>query len=77
MNCILCFTLVFLMHLQLIELVFTGYVYMVASTGLYSSLPQVFKLLMALVTGALSDWLIAKDYLTITSGRKIFVALGE
>lgn len=32
---------------------------------------------MALVTGALNDWLIAKNYLTITSSRKIFVAFGE
>lgn len=32
---------------------------------------------MALVCGAISDWLIAAEHLTITNGRKIFVAFGN
>lgn len=49
----------------------------IQDNGIYSSIPQLIKLIMALVTGALNDWLIAKNYLTITGGRKIFVAFGE
>lgn len=49
----------------------------IQDNGIYSSIPQLIKLIMALVTGALNDWLIAKNYLTITGGRRIFVAFGE
>lgn len=48
----------------------------IQDNGIYSSIPQLIKLIMALVTGAINDWLIAADHLTITNGRKIFVAIG-
>lgn len=48
----------------------------IQDNGIYSSIPQAMKLIMALVTGAMNDWLIAANYLSITYGRKIFVALG-
>lgn len=48
----------------------------IQDNGLYSSIPQVIKLIMALLTGILSDWLITNQHLTITKGRKIFVAFG-
>lgn len=48
----------------------------IQDNGFYSSMPQVMKLIMALATGALNDWLITANYLTITNGRKLFVAIG-
>lgn len=48
----------------------------ISDNGFYSSLPQLMKLIMALLTGALNDWLIIANYLTITNGRKLFVAIG-
>lgn len=48
----------------------------IQDNGFYSSMPQVMKLIMALATGALNDWLITANYLTITNGRKVFVAIG-
>lgn len=48
----------------------------IQDNGIYSSIPQLMKLLMSLVTGALSDWIIAKDYLSVTAGRRVFVAIG-
>lgn len=48
----------------------------ISDNGFYSSLPQLMKLIMALLTGALNDWLIISSYLTITNGRKLFVAIG-
>lgn len=48
----------------------------ISDNGFYSSLPQLMKLIMALLTGALNDWLIISNYLTITNGRKLFVAIG-
>lgn len=49
----------------------------IQDNGIYSSIPQLIKLIMALVGGGINDWLIASDHLTITNGRKIFVAIGE
>lgn len=49
----------------------------IQDNGIYSSIPQLIKLIMALVGGTINDWLIAADHLTITNGRKIFVAIGE
>ncbi|XP_031630362.1 putative inorganic phosphate cotransporter [Contarinia nasturtii] len=49
----------------------------IQDNGIYSSIPQVIKLIMALATGAISDWIIAADHLTITSGRRIFVAVAS
>lgn len=48
----------------------------IQDNGLYSSIPQLIKLMLSLSTSALSDWLIAKRYLSITAGRKIFISLG-
>lgn len=48
----------------------------IQDNGIYSSIPQVTKLIMALVTGALNDWLINSGRLSLTNGRKIFVAVG-
>lgn len=49
----------------------------IQDNGIYSSIPQLIKLIMALVTGVLNDWLIAKNHLSITGGRKVFVGIGE
>lgn len=48
----------------------------IQDNGFYSSVPQVLKLILALMTGALNDWLIAAEYITITNARKLFVAVG-
>lgn len=48
----------------------------IQDNGVYSSIPQAIKLILALLTGALNDWLIAANYMTITNARKLFVAVG-
>lgn len=48
----------------------------IQDNGVYSSIPQAIKLVLALLTGALNDWLVAVNYMTITNARKIFVAVG-
>lgn len=48
----------------------------IQDNGFYSSIPQALKLILALTTGALNDWLIAANYITITNARKIFVGVG-
>ncbi|XP_055314259.1 putative inorganic phosphate cotransporter isoform X2 [Sitodiplosis mosellana] len=49
----------------------------IQDNGIYSSIPQLIKLIMALVGGAINDWLIAADHCTITNGRKIFVSIAS
>lgn len=49
----------------------------IQDNGIYSSIPQLIKLIMAVVTGSLNDWLIAKKHLTITGSRRIFVSIGK
>lgn len=49
----------------------------IQDNGLYTSLPQLLKLIVSLATGAWSDWLIANDYLSITNARKIFIVIGK
>lgn len=48
----------------------------IQDNGVYSSIPQAIKLVLALLTGALNDWLVAANHMTITNARKVFVAVG-
>lgn len=49
----------------------------IQDNGIYSSIPQAIKLILALLTGALNDWLVAANHMTITNARKVFVAVGK
>lgn len=47
------------------------------NNGLYTSIPQLLKLIVSLSTGALGDFFISNGYLSITSARKIFISTCE
>lgn len=49
----------------------------IQDNGLYTSLPQLLKLIVSLAAGALSDWLIGNNYMSITNARKIYISLCE
>uniref|UniRef100_A0A6B2ED52 Putative permease of the major facilitator superfamily protein n=1 Tax=Phlebotomus kandelakii TaxID=1109342 RepID=A0A6B2ED52_9DIPT len=47
----------------------------IKENGIYSSLPYALMWIVAILTGFLSDWTIAKKYLTITAARKWFTGI--
>lgn len=49
----------------------------IQNNGIYSSLPHIFELLVALTIGFLSDWIARKNYLSTTNSRKFFATSGE
>lgn len=44
--------------------------------GIYASIPFLAMWIVSLVSGFISDFLITRNYITITQGRKIFTAIG-
>lgn len=49
----------------------------VKENGLYSALPYLVMWIVSVTMGFLSDWLIVRDYLSITNARKLFTATGK
>lgn len=49
----------------------------ISQNGLYSSLPYLLMWIVSISTGFLSDWLIVRNYLSITNARKVFTAVGK
>lgn len=49
----------------------------IKENGLYSSLPYVSMWVVAQMSGCLSDFLINRNYISITNARKIFTAIGN
>lgn len=49
----------------------------ISDIGLYSSLPYLVMWIISLLSGFLSDFLIARRIVTVTNARKIFSTLGK
>lgn len=49
----------------------------VLKNGIYSSLPSVAGIFVSLCAGWLSDWMIGKKQISITTTRKVFITLGS
>ncbi|KAJ6646401.1 putative inorganic phosphate cotransporter [Pseudolycoriella hygida] len=47
----------------------------ISENGLYSSLPYLLMWIVSISTGFLSDFLIVRNYLSITNARKVFTAI--
>ncbi|KAG4078473.1 hypothetical protein HA402_009185 [Bradysia odoriphaga] len=47
----------------------------ISENGLYSSLPYLLMWIVSISTGFLSDFLIVRNYLSITNARKVFTAV--
>lgn len=49
----------------------------VEEVGLYTAIPYLLMWIVSLMSGFVSDFLIVRNYLSITKARKVFTALGE
>ncbi|XP_044758925.1 putative inorganic phosphate cotransporter isoform X2 [Coccinella septempunctata] len=49
----------------------------IGENGVWSSLPYIVMWTVSMVSGYLCDWLIRKNYMTVTFSRKFFTTLGE
>lgn len=49
----------------------------VKEVGLYSGITYLSMWIVSLVSGFISDFLIVRNYLSITNARKVFTTLGE
>lgn len=48
-----------------------------AKIGIYTSIPWLIYIPLSLLCGAVSDWLISSQMLSVTNTRKLLIAIGE